>query len=102
MQFVGSSHPYDRDRQGLGKRSSAEGLRGACAPRDRRAGEEDWFERPRASPSFFFGEQLPQVAAAELSFSSSERRTGVQALSAAIFRGTEMRFAVTMVEAKQR
>ena len=49
-----------------------------------------------------FKEQLQQVAAAELSFSSSERRTGVQALSAAIFRGTEMRFAVTMVEAKQR
>jgi hypothetical protein len=49
-----------------------------------------------------FETQLQQVAAAELSFSSSERRTGGQALSAAIFRGTEMRFAVTMVEAKQR
>jgi hypothetical protein len=49
-----------------------------------------------------FDEQLQQVAAAELSFSSSERRTGVQALSAAIFRGTEMRFAVTTVEVKQR
>jgi hypothetical protein len=27
MQFARSSHAYDRDRQGLGKRSRAEGLR---------------------------------------------------------------------------
>ena len=50
----------------------------------------------------FFGERIPRVAAAEHSFSGSERRTGVQALSAAVFRGTEMRSAVTMMEAKQR
>jgi hypothetical protein len=49
-----------------------------------------------------FGQRIPRVSAAELSFSSSERRTGVQALSAAVFRGTEMRSAVTMAEAKQR
>jgi hypothetical protein len=41
-------------------------------------------------------------AAAEHSFSGSERRTGVEALSAAVFRGTEMRPAVPMVEASQR
>jgi hypothetical protein len=49
----------------------------------------------------FFEGRIPRVAAAEHSFSGSGRRTGVEALSAAVFRGTEMRSAVTMVEAKQ-
>jgi hypothetical protein len=101
MQFVGSSHAYDRDRQGLGTRSSAEGLR-VLVRREIDALEKKTGLRGDVHRQAIFEEQLQQVAAAELSFSSSERRTGVQALSAAIFRGTEMRFAVTMVEAKQR